>query len=195
MTIELAQRLQRIRPSATVSITARAQRLREQGRDIIVLSVGEPDFPTPEHVKAAAAAALARNDTKYTPVDGSGPLKEAIVAKLKRDNGLAYTPEQVLVSTGAKQSCYNACLALLDAGDEAIVVAPCCHHELAAQIAQNAPLAVQAAKRAIDGTYWRERDAWLAWEADRAASVLLSEDQVVGRQAAAARRRADFQGR
>jgi aspartate aminotransferase len=124
LTIELARRLQRIRPSATVSITARAQRLRERGRDVIVLSVGEPDFPTPEHVKAAATAALARNDTKYTPVDGSGPLKEAIVAKLERDNGLRYTPEQVLVSTGAKQSCYNACLALLDPGDEAIVVAP-----------------------------------------------------------------------
>jgi aspartate aminotransferase len=124
LTIELARRLQRIRPSATVSITARAQRLREQGRDIVVLSVGEPDFPTPEHIKAAAAAALARNDTKYTPVDGSKQLKEAIVAKLERDNGLRYAPEQVLVSTGAKQSCYNACLALLDPGDEAIVVAP-----------------------------------------------------------------------
>jgi aspartate aminotransferase len=124
LTIELAQRLRRIRPSATVSITARAQRLREQGRDIIVLSVGEPDFPTPEHIKAAAVAALARNDTKYTPVDGSRLLKEAIVAKLERDNGLRYSPEQVLVSTGAKQSCYNACLALLDPGDEAIVVAP-----------------------------------------------------------------------
>jgi aspartate aminotransferase len=124
LTIELARRLQRIRPSATVSITARAQRLREEGRDIIVLSVGEPDFATPEHIKAAAAAALARNDTKYTPVDGSKLLKEAIVAKLERDNGLRYAPEQVLVSTGAKQSCYNACLALLDPGDEAIVVAP-----------------------------------------------------------------------
>jgi aspartate aminotransferase len=124
LTIELAQRLQRIRPSATVSITARAQRLREQGRDIIVLSVGEPDFPTPEHIKAAAVQALERNDTKYTPVDGSRSLKEAITAKLARDNGLTYSPEQVLVSTGAKQSCYNACLALLDPGDEAIVVAP-----------------------------------------------------------------------
>jgi aspartate aminotransferase len=122
--IELAQRLQRIRPSATVSITARAQRLREQGRDIIVLSVGEPDFATPEHIKAAAKEALARNDTKYTPVDGSRVLKEAIVAKLARDNGLRYAPDQVLVSTGAKQSCYNACLALLNPGDEAIVVAP-----------------------------------------------------------------------
>jgi aspartate aminotransferase len=124
LTVELAQRLQRIRPSATVSITARAQRLREQGRDIIVLSVGEPDFPTPEHIKAAAIQALAQNDTKYTPVDGARALREAIVAKLARDNGLAYSPEQVLVSTGAKQSCYNACLALLDPGDEAIVVAP-----------------------------------------------------------------------
>jgi aspartate aminotransferase len=124
LSIEIAQRLQRIRPSATVSITSRAQRLREQGRDIIVLSVGEPDFATPEHIKAAAAEALARNDTKYTPVDGARLLKEAIVAKLARDNGLRYTVEQVLVSTGAKQSCYNACLALLDAGDEAVVVAP-----------------------------------------------------------------------
>jgi aspartate aminotransferase len=124
LTIRLASRLARIRPSATVSITARAQRLREQGRDIVVLSVGEPDFPTPEHIKAAATAALTRNDTKYTPVDGSRLLKEAIVAKLERDNGLRYTPEQVLVSTGAKQSCYNACLALLDPGDEAVVVAP-----------------------------------------------------------------------
>jgi len=124
LTIDLARRLQRIRPSATVSITARAQRLREQGRDVIVLSVGEPDFPTPDHIKAAAADALARNDTKYTPVDGSRLLKEAVVAKLARDNGLRYVPEQVLVSTGAKQSCYNACLALLNPGDEAIVAAP-----------------------------------------------------------------------
>jgi aspartate aminotransferase len=124
LTIELARRLQRIRPSATVSITARAQRLREQGRDIIVLSVGEPDFPTPEHIKAAAARALERNDTKYTPVDGARALKDAIVAKLARDNGLTYSTDQVLVSSGAKQSCYNACLALLDPGDEAIVVAP-----------------------------------------------------------------------
>jgi aspartate aminotransferase len=124
LTIDVAQRLRRIRPSATVSITARAERLREQGRDIIVLSVGEPDFPTPEHVKAAAQQAIARNDTKYTPVDGARLLKDAIVAKLARDNGLQYAPEQVLVSTGAKQSCYNACLALLDPGDEAIVPAP-----------------------------------------------------------------------
>jgi aspartate aminotransferase len=124
LSIHLAHRLQRIRPSATVTITARAARLREEGRDIIVLSVGEPDFPTPEHVKAAARDALARNDTKYTSVDGSRALKEAVVAKLARDNALHYSPDQVLISNGAKQSCYNACLALLDPGDEAIVLAP-----------------------------------------------------------------------
>ena len=109
---------------ATVSITARATRLREQGRNVIALSVGEPDFDTPEHIKAAARDALARDDTKYTAVDGTRALKDAVVAKLKRDNRLDYTPDQVLVSSGAKQSCYNACLALLDPGDEAIIPAP-----------------------------------------------------------------------
>ena len=99
-------------------------RLREEGRDVIVLSVGEPDFPTPVHVKEAAQAAIARDDTKYTAVDGSRALKEAIAAKLSRENRLAYPLEQILVSSGAKQSCYNACLALLDRGDEAIVPAP-----------------------------------------------------------------------
>ena len=124
LSIRLAHRLQRIRPSPTVSITALATRLREQGRDIIVLSVGEPDFPTPEHIKAAAREALAHDDTKYTPVDGSTALKEAVIAKLARENRLDYTMDQVLISSGAKQSCYNACLALLDPDDEAIVPAP-----------------------------------------------------------------------
>ena len=124
MALQLAQRLKRVRPSPTVGITALATRLREAGRDIVVLSVGEPDFPTPEHVKAAARDALARNDTKYTAVEGSRQLKEAVVAKLKRDNGLDYRAEQVLISSGAKQSCYNACLALLDPDDEVIIPAP-----------------------------------------------------------------------
>ena len=91
---------------------------------MIVLSVGEPDFPTPEHIKAAAREALAHNDTKYTAVDGSRLLKEAVVTKFARDNHLSYTADQVLISNGAKQSCYNACLALLEAGDQAIVPAP-----------------------------------------------------------------------
>jgi aspartate aminotransferase len=113
-----------MRPSATVGITARAIRLREQGRDVIALSVGEPDFDTPEHIKAAARDALAHGDTKYTAVDGSRMLKEAVAEKFERDNGLTYHPEQILISSGAKQSCYNACLALLDGGDEAIIPAP-----------------------------------------------------------------------
>jgi aspartate aminotransferase len=124
LTIRIAHRLQRVRPSPTVSITALASRLRESGRDIIVLSVGEPDFPTPENAKAAAREAIARDDTKYTAVDGTRLLKEAVVAKFQRDNGLEYAPEQVIVSSGAKQSCYNACLAVLDPGDEAIIPAP-----------------------------------------------------------------------
>ena len=105
-------------------MTARATRLREQGRNVIALSVGEPDFDTPAHIKAAARDALARGETKYTAVDGTRRLKDAVVEKLKRDNGLEYHPDQVLVSNGAKQSCYNACLALLDAGDEVIIPAP-----------------------------------------------------------------------
>jgi aspartate aminotransferase len=124
LTIHLAHRLQRIHPSPTVSITARAARLREQGRDVIALSVGEPDFGTPDHIKAAAVEAIARGDTKYTAVEGARALREAVAQKFKRDNRLAYQPDQILISSGAKQSCYIACLALLDPGDEAIIPAP-----------------------------------------------------------------------
>ena len=124
MNTRLARRLLRIRPSATVSITARALELREQGREIISLSAGESDFETPEHVKAEAIAAIGRGETRYTPLTGSGALKEAIVGKFERDNGLDYRPEQIIVSSGAKQSCYNACQALLDPGDEVIIPAP-----------------------------------------------------------------------
>ena len=124
MTIRLARRLQRIRPSATVSITAKALNLREQGVDIIGLSAGEPDFATPEHVSAAGIEAIASGNTKYTALDGARPLKLAIVAKLARDNGLAYEPAQILVTSGAKQACFNACQALLDPGDEVVIPAP-----------------------------------------------------------------------
>lgn len=124
MTTRFAHRLQRIRPSATVSITAKALNLRDQGRDIISLSAGEPDFATPEHIKAAGIEAIKSGNTKYTALDGTRQLKEAIVAKLARDNGLTYELGQILVSSGAKQSCYNACQALLDSGDEVIIPAP-----------------------------------------------------------------------
>jgi aspartate aminotransferase len=107
-----------------VGITARALKMREQGRDIISLSAGEPDFDTPAHIKAAAIAAIERGDTKYTAIDGTRALKLAIVQKFKRDNALDYAPEQILVSSGAKQSCFNVCQTMLDSGDEVIIPAP-----------------------------------------------------------------------
>ena len=125
MSLRLAQRVQRIRPSPTVSITALAGKLREDGKDIIVLSAGEPDFPTPEHVQEAACDAIRGGDTKYTAVDGVQSLKAAIREKFSRDNELEFQLDEILVSSGAKQSCYNACQALLEAGDEVIIPAPC----------------------------------------------------------------------
>ncbi len=124
MTIQLARRLQRVRPSATVSITDKASALRAQGRDIIALSVGEPDFATPEHIRRAAIDAIEGGVTKYTALEGSPELKRAICDKLERENSLEYGPEQILVSNGAKQSCFNLCQALLEPGDEVIVPAP-----------------------------------------------------------------------
>jgi aspartate aminotransferase len=101
-----------------------ARELRAAGKDVISLAVGEPDFDTPEHIKQGALAALASGQTKYTPVPGTVELREAIVEKFARENALDYTPEQIVVSTGAKQSLMNTCLALLDPGDEAILLAP-----------------------------------------------------------------------
>ncbi len=103
--MRLAQRVQRIRPSATVSVTALAAKLRSEGQDIIALSVGEPDFPTPEHICSAAREAIERGETKYTVVDGSPALKQAVIEKFRRDNGLVFEPEQILISCGAKQAC------------------------------------------------------------------------------------------
>jgi aspartate aminotransferase len=124
VSIPLAARVQRIAPSATVGMTARALALKAEGRDIISLSVGEPDFPTPSHICEAAVAAIAAGATKYTALEGTRELKGAIQRKLERENGLRYSPDQILVSSGAKQSCFNLCLALLDKGDEAIIPAP-----------------------------------------------------------------------
>jgi aspartate aminotransferase len=107
-----------------VSITAKALNMRELGRDVISLSAGEPDFATPEHIGAAGIEAIRSGNTKYTALDGAHPLKLAIAAKLASENGLSYEPAQILVTSGAKQACFNACYALLDAGDEVIVPAP-----------------------------------------------------------------------
>lgn len=122
--MELSKRVQRIKPSPTLAITARAAQLRSEGRDIIGFGAGEPDFDTPEHVKAAAVEALCKGFTKYTAVAGIAPLRQAIAGKFRRDNGLEYTPAQILVSVGGKHSFYNLVQALLDPGDEVIIPAP-----------------------------------------------------------------------
>ncbi|MDH5601331.1 MAG: pyridoxal phosphate-dependent aminotransferase [Gammaproteobacteria bacterium] len=121
---KLSDRVQRIKPSPTLAITARAGELRAQGKDIIGLGAGEPDFDTPEHIKVAATKAIADGFTKYTAVDGTPSLKQAIIDKLSRDNQLNYTPKQILVSCGGKQSFFNLTQALLNEGDEVIIPAP-----------------------------------------------------------------------
>ncbi len=120
----LAARLSRVKPSATIAISAKANALKAQGKNIIALSFGEPDFDTPDNIKEAAIKAIRSGDTKYTAVDGTAKLKEAIVAKFKRENGLNYTTKQVTVGTGGKQVLYNAFMATLSAGDEVIIPAP-----------------------------------------------------------------------
>jgi aspartate aminotransferase len=120
----LADRLARVKASPTMAITALATELKAAGRDIIGLSVGEPDFDTPDNIKEAAIAAIRRGDTKYTVFDGRMELKEAIAAKFKRENGLDYEPTQVSVSSGGKQVLYNAMVATLSPGDEVIIPAP-----------------------------------------------------------------------
>jgi len=124
MSIKLSSRVQAVRPSPTLAITARAAEMRAAGKDVIGLGAGEPDFDTPEHIKEAARKAMAEGKTKYTPVDGTPGLKQAIIAKFKRDNALDYAPEQILVSCGGKQSFYNLAQAMLDPGDEVIIPAP-----------------------------------------------------------------------
>ncbi len=120
----LSDALSRIKPSATIVITQKARDLKAQGRDVISLSVGEPDFDTPDNIKEAAIAAIRRGETKYTPVSGIVPLREAISRKFKRENGLDYKPSQTIVSTGGKHVIYNALLATLNPGDEVIIPAP-----------------------------------------------------------------------
>ena len=120
----LATRLSRVKPSATIAISAKAAALKAQGRNIIALSFGEPDFDTPDNIKEAAIKAIRSGDTKYTAVDGTAKLKEAIVAKFKRENGLTYSTKQVTVGTGGKQVLYNAFMATLSEGDEVIIPAP-----------------------------------------------------------------------
>ncbi len=124
MAFRVARRMQRIKPSPTLAVTARAARLKAEGRDIIGLGAGEPDFDTPVHVADAGVAAIRGGHTRYTNVEGTNELKDAIIAKFRRDNALGYSRDQVLVSNGAKQIIFNLCCALLDPGDEAVIPAP-----------------------------------------------------------------------
>jgi aspartate aminotransferase len=114
----------RVRPSPTSAVVTLTAELRAEGRDIISLGAGEPDFPTPDHVRAAAIAAIQAGHTRYTPVAGTRELKDAVRRKFERENGLVYAADQILVSVGAKHTLFNACQAMLDPGDEAIVPAP-----------------------------------------------------------------------
>jgi aspartate aminotransferase len=120
----LAARLDRIKPSPTMVVTQKARELKAAGRDVIGLGAGEPDFDTPDNIKEAAMAAIRRGETKYTDVDGTPALKQAIAAKFKRENGLDYKPEQISVGTGGKQVLYNALVATVNPGDEVIIPAP-----------------------------------------------------------------------
>ena len=124
MPITLSSRVERVKPSATLAVANRAAELKAAGQDIIDLSVGEPDFDTPEFIKEAAIKAIQEGFTKYTAVDGIASLKKAIIAKFFDENQLSYRPEQIIVSSGAKQSLFNLFAALLNAGDEVIIPAP-----------------------------------------------------------------------
>lgn len=124
MNLSVSRRVQRVKPSPTMAMTARAARLKAEGKDIISLSVGEPDFDTPQHIADAGVEAIRKGFTRYTDVGGIAELKDAIIAKFERDNALKYERSQILVSTGAKQTIYNLCMALLDPGDEAVIPSP-----------------------------------------------------------------------
>lgn len=122
--MKLSKRVAKIQPSVTLAITNKAKQMKAQGIDVVGFGAGEPDFDTPDNIKAAAKKALDDGYTKYTPVPGSPELKDAIIAKLKRDNGLEYRRENIIVSVGAKHSIYNAAQAFLEEGDEVVIPAP-----------------------------------------------------------------------
>ncbi|MBR6495206.1 MAG: aminotransferase class I/II-fold pyridoxal phosphate-dependent enzyme, partial [Prevotella sp.] len=120
----LSNRLNRLAPSATLAMSQKSAEMKAQGIDVINMSVGEPDFNTPDHIKEAAKKAVDDNWSRYSPVPGYADLREAIVAKLKNENGLDYTTDEIIVSNGAKQSVCNAVMALVDDGEEVIIPTP-----------------------------------------------------------------------
>ena len=120
----LSNRIQKVKPSATLTISAKAMELRANGIDVISLSAGEPDFDTPEHIKEAAIEAINNGQTKYTPVDGTPDLKDAIINKFQKDNNLQYQRENIIVSTGAKQTLFNLFQSVLGSDDEVVIISP-----------------------------------------------------------------------
>ena len=120
----LANALSRVKPSATIAVSQKARELKAKGRDVIGLGAGEPDFDTPDNIKAAAIDAINRGETKYTPVSGIPELRKAIAAKFKRENNLDYDWQQTIVGTGGKQILFNAFMATLNPGDEVVIPAP-----------------------------------------------------------------------
>jgi aspartate aminotransferase len=124
LSLQISRRAQRVKPSPTLAMTARAAQMRREGHDVISLSVGEPDFDTPAHISAAGIEAIRKGFTRYTNSDGMPELKDAIIAKFQRDNQLSYQRNQILISTGAKQTLFNLCMAVLDPGDEVVIPAP-----------------------------------------------------------------------
>ena len=124
MTLSVSRRVQRVKPSPTLAVTARAARLKAEGKDVIGLGAGEPDFDTPVPIAQAGIDAIRGGFTRYTNVEGINELRDAIIAKFARDNGIQYERSQILVSSGAKQTIFNLCMAVLDKDDEAIIPAP-----------------------------------------------------------------------
>ena len=124
MPVKVSNRVAQIKPSATIAVAQKARELRAQGRDIISLGFGEPDFDTPAHIKQAAIAAIQAGDTKYPPVDGTVALKQAIIEKFRRDNNLEYEAAEITVGNGAKQVLFNLMCAVLNDEDEVLIPAP-----------------------------------------------------------------------
>jgi aspartate aminotransferase len=124
VTLSVSRRVQRVKPSATLAVTARAARLKAEGHDVIGLGAGEPDFDTPRHIAQAGIDAIKSGFTRYTNVEGINELRDAVIAKFERDNAIRYERAQILISSGAKQTVYNLCMSVLDPGDEAIIPAP-----------------------------------------------------------------------
>ena len=124
MPLTISRRAQRVKPSPTLAVTSLSLKLKAEGKDVIALGAGEPDFDTPIHIADAGVHAVRSGATRYTSVDGTPELKDAIIAKFKRDNGISYERNQILVSSGAKQTIFNLCMAVLDSGDEAIIPGP-----------------------------------------------------------------------